>query len=107
MHEAIRPEGFTFYQVVQLCRQHELFEEELPTSETARKANTKFSKMLKGIMGVNSQLVEFSLSVEPGTPAAITSLHKPPLRARLHNKSPASSESTSAADASPTSVPIA
>jgi len=51
MHEAARLEGFTFYQVVQLCRQHELFEEELPTSETARKANTRFSKMLKGYHG--------------------------------------------------------
>lgn len=51
MHEANRPEGFTFDQVVQLCRQHELFEEELPTSETARKANTKFSRMLRRYHG--------------------------------------------------------
>jgi hypothetical protein len=47
MHEANRPEGFTFQQVVELCRQHELFEEDLPTNDTARKANTKFSRRLK------------------------------------------------------------
>jgi hypothetical protein len=47
MHEANRPEGFTFREVVELCRQHELFEEDLPTNETARKVNTKFSRLLK------------------------------------------------------------
>jgi hypothetical protein len=48
MHAAARPAGFTFRQVVQLCQQHELFEENLPTSDMARRANTKFSRMLKG-----------------------------------------------------------
>jgi hypothetical protein len=47
MHEANRPEGITFREVVELCRQHELFEEDLPTNDTARRANTRFSRLLK------------------------------------------------------------
>jgi len=47
LHEADQPQGFTFREVVQLCQQHDLFEEDLPTSETARKANTRFSRFLK------------------------------------------------------------
>lgn len=47
MHEAAKLQGFTFEQVVQACRNGDLFEEEVPTQETARKANTRFSRLLK------------------------------------------------------------
>jgi hypothetical protein len=51
MHEANQPDGFTFDELTKLCDQHDLFDEERPTSENDRRGKTRFSRLLKRYNG--------------------------------------------------------
>ena len=47
MRQENQPLGFTFREVVNLCKEHELFEDVVPSESAERKGNTEFGRLLK------------------------------------------------------------
>lgn len=47
LHAQANPFGFTFRQVVDLCREYGLFEGRMPTTTQERRGNTEFGRLLK------------------------------------------------------------